>query len=54
LGAAVSASPPDRVARWFIFKRKIPMWVNFGGPWSGKVWHILNPFEKILPPFGTF
>jgi hypothetical protein len=24
-----------RVARWFIFKPKIPIWVNFGGPWNG-------------------
>jgi hypothetical protein len=22
----------DRVARWFIFKPKIPLWVNFGKP----------------------
>jgi hypothetical protein len=22
---------PRRVARWFIFKPKIPIWVNFGG-----------------------
>jgi hypothetical protein len=21
-----------RVARWFIFKPKIPIWINFGGP----------------------
>jgi hypothetical protein len=21
-----------RVARWFLLKSKIPMWVNFGGP----------------------
>jgi hypothetical protein len=21
-----------RVARWFLFKLKIPIWVNFGGP----------------------
>jgi hypothetical protein len=21
-----------RVARWFLFKPKIPIWVNFGGP----------------------
>jgi hypothetical protein len=21
-----------RVARWFIFKQKIPIWVSFGGP----------------------
>jgi hypothetical protein len=23
---------PNRVARWFHFKPKIPIWVNFGGP----------------------
>jgi hypothetical protein len=22
----------SRVARWFVFKPKIPIWVNFGGP----------------------
>jgi hypothetical protein len=22
---------PTRVARWFVFKPKIPIWVNFGG-----------------------
>jgi hypothetical protein len=22
---------PNRVARWFVFKPKIPIWVNFGG-----------------------
>jgi hypothetical protein len=21
-----------RVARWFLFKPKLPIWVNFGGP----------------------
>jgi hypothetical protein len=21
-----------KVARWFVFKPKIPIWVNFGGP----------------------
>jgi hypothetical protein len=26
-----------RVARWFIFKPKIPIWVNFGGPWKESV-----------------
>jgi hypothetical protein len=25
-----------RVARWFIFKPKIPIWVSFWGPWNGK------------------
>jgi hypothetical protein len=27
---------PIRVARWFIFKPKIPIWTKFGGPWNGK------------------
>jgi hypothetical protein len=30
-----------RVARWFVFKPKIPIWVNFGGSWNGKSWYIL-------------
>jgi hypothetical protein len=34
-----------RVARWFIFKPKIPIWVNFGGPYID---------GKILWPFGIF
>jgi hypothetical protein len=25
-----------RVARWFIFKPKTPIWVHFGGSWNGK------------------
>jgi hypothetical protein len=25
----------------FILKPKIPIWVNFGGPWNGKYWYIL-------------
>jgi hypothetical protein len=29
-----------RVARWYSFKPKIPIWVNFGGPWNGKGWYI--------------
>jgi hypothetical protein len=32
------------VARWFIFIPKIPIWVFFGGPWTGKCCHILWPF----------
>jgi hypothetical protein len=28
--------PEARVARWFLFKKKIPIWVNFGGPKIGK------------------
>jgi hypothetical protein len=29
-----------RVARWYIMKPKIPLWVNFGGPQIGKCWYI--------------
>jgi hypothetical protein len=35
--------PPPRLARvvrWYIFKPKIPIWVNFGGPWNEKGWYI--------------
>jgi hypothetical protein len=28
-----------RVARWFIFKPKIQIWANFGGPPNGKCWY---------------
>jgi hypothetical protein len=31
VGAAF-ADLTSRVARWFVFKPKIPIWVNFGGP----------------------
>jgi hypothetical protein len=34
----------NRVARWYIFKPKIPLWVNFGRPWNRKGWYILWPF----------
>jgi hypothetical protein len=33
-----------RVARWYIFKPKIQLWENFGGPWNGKGWCTLWPF----------
>jgi hypothetical protein len=26
------------------FQTKIPIWVNFGGPWNGKVWYVPFPF----------
>jgi hypothetical protein len=32
------------VARWFLFKSKIPIWVNFGGPYIGICWYISWPF----------
>jgi hypothetical protein len=33
-----------RVARWYIFKPKIQIWVNFRGPMIGKCFYILWPF----------
>jgi hypothetical protein len=33
-----------RVARWFVFKPKIPILVNFGRPWSENFWYILWSF----------
>jgi hypothetical protein len=33
-----------RVARWFVFKPKIQIWVTFGVPWIGKCWYVLWPF----------
>jgi thiol-disulfide isomerase/thioredoxin len=37
-----------------IFKPKIPIWVNFGGPWIGKCRYIIRPFWNILREFGIF
>jgi hypothetical protein len=37
----------DRVARWYIFKPKIPFWVNFGGPWNGKFGTFYGHLEYI-------
>jgi hypothetical protein len=44
----------NRVARWFAFKPKIPIWVNFGGSLNWKmlkyfmaIWNILQTFEII-------
>jgi hypothetical protein len=34
----------SRVARWHIFKPKIPIWVNFGGSCNGRCWFIFWPF----------
>jgi hypothetical protein len=56
-----------RVARWFVFKPKMPNWENFSEPQIGKCWNILWPFGifygflgyfvtiwYILCSFGTF
>jgi hypothetical protein len=34
-----------RVARWFVFKPKIPIGVNFGRSCNGKSWRVLWPFS---------
>jgi hypothetical protein len=51
----------SRVARWYIFKPKIPIWVFIGGPWNGKCLYILQSFGRhslciwyILCSFGIF
>jgi hypothetical protein len=31
-----TAGAASRVARWYNFKPKIPIWANFGGPWNRK------------------
>jgi hypothetical protein len=36
--------PETSVARWFVFKPKIPILVKFGGPWDRKCCYILRPF----------
>jgi hypothetical protein len=48
------------VARWFIFKPKILIWVNLGRPCSGRFWYFYVRFVYftakwyILWSFGTF
>jgi hypothetical protein len=50
----------SRVARWFLFKPKIPITVDFGGYSNGRCWYILCPFGQFpailhtLWPFGIF
>jgi hypothetical protein len=34
----------SRVARWYIFNPKIPIWVNFGASCNARCWYILCPF----------
>jgi hypothetical protein len=42
---------PTRVARWFVFKPKIQIWVNFGGPCNERCWLILWPFDLFYCHF---
>jgi hypothetical protein len=44
-----------RVARWFLCRPKIPIWVNFGEPWKGKCCYIpILIISNILVPLGIF
>jgi hypothetical protein len=38
---------PTRVARWFIFKPKIQIWVNFRATCNRKLCYILWPFGQF-------
>jgi hypothetical protein len=41
-----------RVARWYVFKPKIQLWVNYGELWNEKIWNILHmAIWNILRPF---
>jgi hypothetical protein len=42
------------VARWYIFKSKIQVWVTFGGSCNTRCWYLLWSFGFICPPFGIF
>jgi hypothetical protein len=54
---SAAADPGSRVARWFIFKPKIPICAYFVGPWY---WYFYNHSEyftaiwKIVWQFGIF
>jgi hypothetical protein len=53
--SALCSSVLARVARWHSFKPKVPIWVNFGGPYNGRCWHIFWQFGLLyLHPFGVF
>jgi hypothetical protein len=38
-----------RVARWYIFRPKIPIWENFRESSNGRYWYSLCPFGFLLP-----
>jgi hypothetical protein len=48
------AWPDGRVARWYLFKPKIPIWLNFGGASELKMLVYFMVIWNILQPFGTF
>jgi hypothetical protein len=49
-----AASVATRVARWYVFKPKIQIWVKFGGSCNGRCGYILwtfGPFHRLLLNF---
>jgi hypothetical protein len=42
---------PDGI---YIFKPKMPIWVNFGGSCNGRCWYILWPFGLFYGHFALF
>jgi hypothetical protein len=53
MGVALKKAAGRRVARWYIFKQKIPIWAYIGGPWNGKCWYFYGIWNNESP-FGTF
>jgi hypothetical protein len=45
--ADVFATEATRVARWYIFKSKIKIWVDFGGSCNGSCLYIIWPFGLL-------
>jgi hypothetical protein len=44
----------NRTARWYVFKPKIQLWVNFGRPWNEKKLVYYMAICNKLQPFGIF
>jgi hypothetical protein len=44
----------SRVARWYILRPKIKVWVYFGWPWNGKRWYICGIFGILRGPVQQF
>jgi hypothetical protein len=38
----------SRVARWYIFRPKIVIWINFGGPCNGRCYYILLVYGLLI------
>jgi hypothetical protein len=45
---------PGRVAMWHIFEPKIPIWVNFEGPFNGRPFGISNGYLVYVMAFCIF